>query len=101
MRDSGGAPPGRSTSTCAGRAASSPLGRVVLSTYPYEPRTGHYLQMLRPSYRTCLPIGSPRIMLYEKGAGSSFGAYAFLHYGVFIACSGCLPVTLAPEQAPF
>ena len=85
----------------AGRAASTPLGRVVLSTYPYEPRTGHYIQMLRPSYRTCLPIGSPRITLWEKGGGSSFGAYAFLHYGVFIACSGCLPVTLAPEQAPF
>jgi len=85
----------------AGRAASSPLGRVVLATYPYEPRTGHYLQMLRPSYRTALPIGSPRISIWEKGAGSSYGAYAFLHYGVFIACSGCLPVTLAPERAPF
>lgn len=85
----------------AGRTASGPLGRVVLSTYAYEPRTGHYLQMLRPSYRTALPIGSPRIMLWEKGAGSSYGAYAFLHYGIFIACSGCLPVTLAPERAPF
>ncbi len=85
----------------AGRAASAPLGRVVLSTYPYEPRTGHYLQMLRPSYRTALPIGSPRIPLWEKGASSTTGAYAFLHYGVFLACSGCLPVTLSPERAPF
>jgi hypothetical protein len=82
----------------AGRAASSPMGRVVLSTYRYEPRTGHYLQMLKPWYRTCLPIGSRRITLWEKGAGSSFGAYAFIHFGVFLECEGCLPVTLAPER---
>jgi len=85
----------------AGRAASSPMGRVVVSPYSYEPRTGHYLQMLRPQYRTCLPIGSRRISLWEKGAGSNFGAYAFIHFGVFLECEGCLPVTLAPERAPF
>lgn len=72
----------------AGRVASSSMGRVVLGTYSYEPRTGHYIQMLKPSYRTCLPIGSRRIALWEKGAGSAFGAYAFLHYGVFFACDG-------------
>ncbi len=72
----------------AGRVASGPIGRVVLSTYSYEPRTGHYLQMLRPSYRSCLSIGSPMISLYERLAGSSYGAYAFLHYGIFFACDG-------------
>jgi hypothetical protein len=72
----------------AGRVASTSMGRVVLSTYDYEPRTGHYIQMMKPFYRTCLPIGSPRIALWEKGAGSAYGAYAFLHYGVFFACDG-------------
>ncbi len=85
----------------AGRAASSPMGRVVVSTYSYEPRTGHYLQMLKPQYRTCLPIGSRRITIWEKEAGSKYGAYAFLHFGVFMECEGCLPVTLASERAPF
>lgn len=85
----------------AGRAAAKPLGRVIMSPYSYEPRTGHYLQMLSPQYRSCLPIGSRRIALWEKGAGSSFGAYAFLHFGVFLECEGCLPVILAPERAPF
>jgi hypothetical protein len=77
-----------------------PIGRVVLSTYSYEPRTGHYIQMLKPSYRTCLSIGSPLITLWEKAAGSSYGAYAFLHFGIFIACNGCLPPTLAPPRPP-
>jgi hypothetical protein len=72
----------------AGRAASAPLGRVVLETYAYEPRTGHYIQMIRPTYRTAITIGSPLITLYERGAGSSYGAYAFLHYGIFFACDG-------------
>jgi hypothetical protein len=83
-----------------GRVASMPLGRVVLSTYSYEPRTGHYIQMLKPSYRTCLSIGSPLITFWEKAAGSSYGAYAFLHFGIFVACNGCLPPTLAPARAP-
>jgi len=83
-----------------GRVASMPLGRVTLSSYPYEPRTGHYIQMLQPSYRTCLPIGSPRMELWEKGAGSAYGAYAFIHFGIFLACNGCLPTTLAPAREP-
>jgi hypothetical protein len=83
-----------------GRVASMPVGRVVLSTYSYEPRTGHYIQMIKPSYRTCLSIGSPLITLWEKGAGSSYGAYAFIHFGLFMACNGCLPVTLEPAREP-
>jgi hypothetical protein len=83
-----------------GRVASMPIGRVVLSTYSYEPRTGHYIQMIKPSYRTCISIGSPLIMLWEKAAGSSYGAYAFLHYGIFMACNGCLPPTLEPPREP-
>lgn len=85
----------------AGRAASMPLGRVALGRYPFEPRTGHYIQMLAPSYRTCTAIGSPLIAPLEKAAGSKHGAYLFLHYGVFEVCRGCLPVRLTSERAPF
>jgi hypothetical protein len=84
----------------AGRAAADSTGRVVLNQYSYQPRTGHYIQLLRPTYRMAISIGSPMISLYERMAGSSYGAYAFLHYGIFFSCNGCVPVTLAPERAP-
>ncbi len=85
----------------AGRAASRPIGRVVLAPYAFEPRTGHYIQMLRPSYRTCVSIGSPLTKLIETGAGSKYGAYLFMHYGVFEECKRCLPVILTGPRAPF
>lgn len=84
----------------AGRAASSPLGRVTLGTYGAEPRTGHYLQLLRPSLRACVSIGTPLVKLVETGSGSPYGAYLFLHFGVYRVCKRCIPVTLAEPSVP-
>jgi hypothetical protein len=42
-----------------GRVASQPFGRVVISPYDYEPRTGHFLQMVSPVVRSCVSIGHP------------------------------------------
>jgi hypothetical protein len=84
----------------AGRAASRPLGRVVLSTYPFEPRTGHFIQMVEPLPKLAISIGSPFPGLMDLGAGSSFGNYLFIHFGIFDFCSGCLPVRLTEERVP-
>lgn len=84
----------------AGRAASTPMGRVTLGTYGSEPRTGHYIQMLAPSYRSCVSIGTPFVKAVETGAGSSYGAYLFMHYGVFRVCKRCIPVYLAEPTVP-
>jgi hypothetical protein len=72
----------------AGRVASDPAGRVTLSPYPFEPRTGHYLQLLRPVLRPAIPIGSPGAI--DAGAGSRSGSYLFLHLGIFEECHRCL-----------
>ncbi len=84
----------------AGRAAAMPLGRIVLQPYAFEPRTGHYIQMLEPSYRSCVAIGFPFTKAIEVGAGSKFGSYLFIHFGVFEVCKGCLPTRLTQERAP-
>ncbi len=84
----------------AGRAAARPMGRAVLSPYPFEPRTGHYLQLVRPALRACAPIGFPFTKLIETGAGSRFGAYLFVHFGVFETCKGCMPVILTEARVP-
>ncbi|HZN63363.1 MAG TPA: TraU family protein [Planctomycetota bacterium] len=76
----------------AGRVASDPAGRVVLSPYAFEPRTGHYLQMIRPVWRPAIPIGSPGDI--DAGAGSMTGSYLFLHFGIFEECHRCLPPRL-------
>jgi len=85
----------------AGRAASRPLGRAVLATYDYEPRTGHYLQMIEPVAKLGMSIGSPFPELMDLGAGSTFGNYLFVHFGIFDGCSGCLPVRLVEARPPF
>jgi hypothetical protein len=85
----------------AGRAASRPLGRAVLSPYPYEPRTGHYIQMVEPVEKLAISIGSPFPEVLDVGAGSPFGNYLFVHFGIFEYCSGCLPVRLVEERPPF
>lgn len=72
----------------AGRVASDPAGRVALSPYPFEPRTGHYLQLVRPVLRPAIPIGSPGAI--DAGAGSRTGSYLFLHLGIFEECRRCL-----------
>ena len=76
----------------AGRVASDPAGRVVLAPYPFEPRTGHYLQLVRPVLRPAIPIGLPGDI--DAGAGSRTGSYLFLHFGIFEECHRCLPPRL-------
>jgi len=84
----------------AGRVASQPVGRIVLSPYPFEPRTGHYLQMVRPSPRACSSIGWPIRRTIEPGALSLQGAYLWIHFGIFRECRGCLPPILAEPRVP-
>ena len=88
------------TALRGGRVGSSPLGRIVLSTYPYEPRTGHYVQMVRPSRRACVSIGWPLVRQIETKALSLQGAYLFIHFGIFRECRGCLPVHLVEPRPP-
>ena len=84
----------------AGRAASMPIGRIVLAPYQFEPRTGHYVQMIQPIWRPCVSIGSPFTKLIETAASSRHGAYAFIHFGVFEECRKCTPVILTSERPP-
>lgn len=83
-----------------GRVASQPAGRVILSRYDYEPRTGHYLQRISPGPGQAFSIGSSDVTGVERGAGSKRGAYLFVHFGVFEVCNGCLPVRLTEERMP-
>ena len=76
----------------AGRVAADPAGRVVLSPYLFEPRTGHYLQLMRPVTKPAVAIGSRTDL--ETGAGSKTGSYLFLHLGIFEECHRCLPPRL-------
>ena len=84
----------------AGRAASTPTGRIVLASYPYEPRTGHYVEMLRPVRKPVTSIGRPYTRILETGSLSEVGAYYFMHYGIFEECQGCLPVRLVAPRVP-
>jgi len=82
-----------------GRVASAPLGRIVLAPYPFEPRTGHFLQRVSPPAPGCVAIGNPDLRALEAGALSPHGAYLFLHYGLFEECRRCLaPRLLAPRS---
>jgi hypothetical protein len=73
----------------AGRVASDPAGRVVLSPYPGEPRTGHFIQLIRPVLRPAIRIGTPGEI--DLGAGSKSGSYLFLHLPILEECHRCLP----------
>lgn len=84
----------------AGRVAAMPMTRIAVSPYFYEPRTGHWVQMIRPARRPGISIGRPLTRSAEEGAGSKHGAYLFLHYGIFEECKGCLPVRLTPPRVP-
>ena len=88
------------TALRGGRVGSSPFGRIVLSRYPYEPRSGHYVQMIRPTRRACVPIGWPLVREIETKALSMHGAYLFIHFGIFRECRGCLPVHLVEPRPP-
>jgi hypothetical protein len=85
----------------AGKAANRPLGRAVLAQYEYEPRTGHYIQMIQPLPKVAMSIGSPFPQMMDLGAGSTFGNYLFMHFPIFEYCSGCLPVREVEERPPF
>lgn len=76
----------------AGRAASSPMGRFAITPYPFEPRTGHFIQMMRPVPRPAIRIGHAGPI--DQGAGSLHGAYLFVHLGIFEECRRCLPPRL-------
>src|SRR5439155_764163 len=73
-----------------GRVASKPDGRVVLSPYEFEPRTGHYIQMISPIIRSCVSIGHSDLRSLEANALSPFGAYLFVQWGLFDECKRCL-----------
>lgn len=83
-----------------GRVASMPFGRVVIMPYEFEPRMGHYLQMVSPVQRSCVSIGHPDLRFLETGTLSPFGAYLFAHWGLFEECRGCLPPRLLPPRPP-
>lgn len=84
----------------AGRVGSDPWGRMVLARYPYQPRSGHYAQMVRPMRRTCVSIGWPLVREIERGALSLQGGYLFIHFGVFRECNGCFPAHLVEPRPP-
>jgi hypothetical protein len=84
----------------AGRVAAQPMGRIVISAYDYEPRTGHYLQMVSPVRRSCVSIGHPDLKALESGGLSPYGAYLFVQWGLFEECERCLPPRLLPPRAP-
>ena len=76
----------------AGRVANDPAGRFVVEPYPFEPRTGHMIQMIRPVWRRAIRIGEAGPI--DEGAGSINGAYLFIHFGIFEECRRCLPPRL-------
>lgn len=88
------------TALRAGRVGSDPMGRIVISRYPYEPRSGHYVQMVHPTRRGCVSIGWPIVRRIEQNALSLEGAYLFIHFGIFQQCNGCFPARLAEPRAP-
>ncbi len=83
-----------------GRVASMPFGRVVLFPYEYEPRLGHFLQMVSPTVRSCVSIGYPDLSSLEAGGLSPYGAYLFVHWAMFDECRRCLPPRLLPPRPP-
>jgi hypothetical protein len=84
----------------AGKVAALPLGRIVISPYPYEPRVGHYLQMISPVVKACTTIGHSDLRSLETGAGSPHGAYLFVQWGLFETCKRCLPTRYLPPRPP-
>jgi hypothetical protein len=84
----------------AGRVASLPLGRVVIAPYEYEPRTGHYLQMISPVVRPAVSIGNPMLSMLETGTLSPYGAYLFVQWGLFDECKHCLDPRFLEARPP-
>jgi hypothetical protein len=84
----------------AGRVAYDPQGRVVLSHYEYEPRTGHYIQMISPVVRPAVSIGNSQLSKIESGAMSPYGAYLFVQWGLFDECKHCLDPRFLETRSP-
>lgn len=84
----------------AARVASAPALRVVLGRYPYEPRTGHFIQMVHPRARSAITIGSRDFEKMERQVLSLDGSYMFVHYGIFESCRRCLPTRLVGPRSP-
>ena len=87
----------------AGRVAARPGLRTVIQPYLYEPRTGHFVQMIRPTTKACFSIGSsapPIVKMMEGGSLSRAGAYLFIHFGIFRECDGCFPALLVEPRPP-
>ena len=84
----------------AGKVAALPLGRVVLGLYGHEPRTGHYIQMIRPTRRSCVSIGFPWSRPIEAGALSKEGAYLLVQFSIYRQCDGCFPAMLVEPRPP-
>lgn len=84
----------------AGRAAFNPSGRIVFSNYPFEPRTGHFIQMVAPQPRSTVSIGSPNVGFIEANSLSLRGSYLFVHYGIFEECKRCLGPRLMGPRFP-
>jgi len=82
------------------KVASSSGTRACVGTYPYEPRTGHFVQMIRPLWKPCSSIGTPFVRPIETGAGQVEGAYLYVHFGVFMECRGCFPAILQSPLPP-
>lgn len=83
-----------------GKVAHRPRGRIVFSPYAFEPRAGHYLQMVAPVRRSCVTIGNPDLRALEAGTLSPHGAYLWIHFGIFEECRRCLPPRLVGPRSP-
>ena len=81
-----------------GRVASFPFGRVVLFPYEFEPRTGHYLQMISPVVRRAVQIGHPDLEALDRNGLSPYGAYLFVQWGQFDECKHCLDPRFLPPR---
>ena len=84
----------------AGKVAALPMGRAVVGPYGFEPRTGHYVQMIRPMRRACVSIGFPWSRPIEAGALSKEGAYLLVQFSIFRQCDGCFPAMLVEPRPP-
>jgi hypothetical protein len=84
----------------AGRIANDPIGHIVVGSYPYEPRTGHYIQPVRPSLGACGKIGNPLILKVERGAASQGHEQLLIHFGIFEACKPCWGARLVEARTP-
>lgn len=69
----------------AGRAANDGM-LYPTSGYPFEPRTGHYIQLISPQRTGILTIGYSNI---DKIMTSNDGYYLLMHYGIFRSCPPC------------